>query len=257
MNETMPLSGKQVVFFDVNQTLVLQGLSFEGCFRQVWSQYAARWSAEEPDESEQLWQAYISRWHQRKKARATFKQLDELQQQCLQEAFLERRLPVGGAMTRDFMHEVLRLQVAAKTMPPRTHETLSLLAPRCTLAIISNSPRAEVLLLLERFRLQSFFPQERVYTATKPADKKPSPVLFKTALNALKLAPRQAVMVGNSWKHDVCGAVKVGMDAIWLHENGREHVRDDKKIAQQRLGKRKVYLLNRIDQMLELLPPFS
>ncbi|SDC10033.1 putative hydrolase of the HAD superfamily [Paenibacillus sp. UNCCL117] len=248
VNESKPLSGKQVIFFDVNQTLVLQGLSFEACFREVWSAYAARWDSAETGESDKLWEAYITRWHQRKKARSTFKQLDELQQQCLREAFLERRLPVSGSMARDFMQEVLHLQVSAKTMPPRTHDTLTLLMPRFTLAIISNSPRAEVLLLLERFGLQSFFPAERVYTALRPADKKPSPVLFKSALHALKLAPRHAVMVGNSWRHDVCGAVKVGMDAVWLHESG-DPVSESPKITRQKLGKRQVYLIKRIDQL--------
>ncbi|WP_159881572.1 HAD family hydrolase [Paenibacillus puerhi] len=250
MNEAKPLSGKQVIFFDVNQTLVLQGLSFEACFREVWGAYAARWEAA-AGESDKLWEAYITRWHQRKKARATFKQLDELQQQCLREAFLERRIPVSGAMVNSFLQEVLQLQISAKTMPPRTQETLSLLAPRYTLAIISNSPRVEVLLLLERFGLQTFFPPERIYTALKPADKKPAPVLFKSALHALRLTPRHAVMVGNSWRHDVCGAVKAGMDAIWLHESG-DPALESPKINRQRLGKRQVYLIKRIEQMLGL-----
>ncbi|WP_141333867.1 HAD family hydrolase [Paenibacillus sp. tmac-D7] len=253
VTEDKPLSGKQAVFFDVNQTLVVRGLSFEASFREVWSRYTARWSTDDTPDAGQLWQAYIGKWHHRKKARATFKQLDELQQQCLREAFEEQQIPFSSAMTRDFMKEVLQLQVSAKTMPPHTLETLAALAPRCKLAIISNSPRAEVMLLLQRFGLHPFFPQERIYTALKPADKKPAPLLFKTALQALQLPPRHAVMVGNSWKHDVCGAVKAGLDAVWLHEDS-DSAAEDKKISQHRLGKRKVYLIQRLDQMLDLFP---
>lgn len=251
MNETKPLNGKQAVFFDVNQTLVVQGLSFEESFREVWSRYTARWITGSTPDAGQLWQAYIGKWHHRKKARATFKQLDELQQQCLREAFEEQDIPLSSAMTREFMQEVLHLQVSAKIMPPHTRETLEVLAPRCKLAIISNSPRSEVNLLLERFGLKPFFPSESIFTALKPADKKPAPLLFKTAMQTLQLAPRHAVMVGNSWKHDICGAVKAGLDAVWLHESS-DSAAEGKKISQHRLGKRRVFMIQRLDQMLDL-----
>ncbi|MBU7320352.1 HAD family hydrolase [Paenibacillus oleatilyticus] len=254
MKEMVRLNGKRAIFFDVNQTLVQQGLSFEQCFAEVWNDYSARWAAEDRPKADSLWEQYITRWQQRKKGRTTFKQLDELQQQCLREAFEALRIPASSGVLRGFMQDIRRLQVAAKSMAPQAAKTLETLSRTYRLAIISNSPRSEVLMMLQRFGLESYFPEERVFTAQKPADKKPAPHLFKTALQTMQLAPRQALMVGNSWKHDVCGAVKAGLDAVWLHPGavGPSAESGDKKISQQRLGKRKVYLIKQLDQLHQL-----
>lgn len=251
MSETVRLQGKRIIFFDVNQTLVQQNLSFEECFRSVWEHFTGRWAQEEKPKADQVWSQYISKWQQRKKSRITFKQLDELQQQCLREAMEAMDVPVSSGMTRGFMQEIRRLQVEAKTMPPQTRVMLESLSRSFRLAIISNSPRSEVLLMLKRFDLGAFFPPEHVFTALKPADKKPAPYLFKRALKTMQLSPKQAVMVGNSWKHDVCGAVKAGLDAVWLNPSDSA-AGPSSKITQQRLGKRKVYLIKQLDQLSEL-----
>jgi FMN phosphatase YigB (HAD superfamily) len=46
---------------------------------------------------------------------------------------------------------------------------------------------------------------------------KPHPSIFLSALAQLDVAPKHAVMVGDSLRHDVEGALNVGMRAIWLH----------------------------------------
>lgn len=45
---------------------------------------------------------------------------------------------------------------------------------------------------------------------------KPSPDMFLSALERLKLRPEEAVHVGDSLKHDVEGASAVGMHTVWL-----------------------------------------
>jgi putative hydrolase of the HAD superfamily len=71
--------------------------------------------------------------------------------------------------------------------------------------------------------------------------------LFKSAIRTLALTPRQLLMVGNSWKHDVCGATKAGLDAVWVQSGTMT-----KKISLQKLGKRNVYCIQQMDQLLEL-----
>jgi putative hydrolase of the HAD superfamily len=46
---------------------------------------------------------------------------------------------------------------------------------------------------------------------------KPHPSIFLSALAQLDVAPKHAVMVGDSLRHDVEGALNVGMRAVWLH----------------------------------------
>ena len=49
---------------------------------------------------------------------------------------------------------------------------------------------------------------------------KPHPSIFRAALSLLSVAPEEAVMVGDSYAHDIEGARAVGMKAILLRRAG-------------------------------------
>lgn len=53
---------------------------------------------------------------------------------------------------------------------------------------------------------------------------KPHPSIFEAALRAVEVAPRDAVMVGDSLTHDVEGARRMGMRGILLARSGRGSV---------------------------------
>jgi HAD superfamily hydrolase (TIGR01662 family) len=82
------------------------------------------------------------------------------------------------------------------------------------IALISNSHRP-----LDEF--QSHFELRHfISTAVSSADHgymKPHPSIFLSALAGLDVAPRNAVMVGDSLRHDIEGALNIGMQAVWLH----------------------------------------
>lgn len=248
MNNAYRTQGKKAICFDVNQTLIHQGIHFEQAFRLVWEDYTSRWSKEDVPSIDLLWSKYQSYWQQHKKMKLARMQLEDVQQRCLQEALQELEVPVHQQFARDFFQLVRRNRLAAKSLAPGVEETLQTLSPRYKLAIISNSPRSDVIHLLERFDLKSYFPEERIFTAQHPGEKKPGMQLFKTAIRTLALNPKQMLMVGNSWRHDVCGATKAGLDAVWVQAGGTS-----KKISQQKLGKRNVFCIQQMDQLMELL----
>lgn len=80
--------------------------------------------------------------------------------------------------------------------------------------LISNSHRP-----LDEF--QSHFELRHfISAAVSSADHgymKPHPSIFLSALAQLDVAPKHALMVGDSLRHDVEGALNVGMRAVWLH----------------------------------------
>ena len=57
---------------------------------------------------------------------------------------------------------------------------------------------------------------------------KPSPTIFRAALDLLEVEPREAVMVGDSPADDVDGARALGMRAFLLDREGRFPDRDDR-----------------------------
>ena len=52
---------------------------------------------------------------------------------------------------------------------------------------------------------------------------KPHPSIFSAALQLVDVEPADAVMVGDSLKHDVEGAMRAGMSGVLLHRGHGDH----------------------------------
>lgn len=57
---------------------------------------------------------------------------------------------------------------------------------------------------------------------------KPDPKTFKTVLAALKISPKEALMVGDSLRSDIDGAQKVGMHTCYIKRKERSSVKGSK-----------------------------
>jgi HAD superfamily hydrolase (TIGR01662 family) len=82
------------------------------------------------------------------------------------------------------------------------------------IGLISNSHRC-----LASF--QSHFELQGLITATVSSSEhgfmKPHPSIFSAALQLVDVEPHDAIMVGDSLRHDVEGAMRAGMRAVLLH----------------------------------------
>jgi HAD superfamily hydrolase (TIGR02253 family) len=81
------------------------------------------------------------------------------------------------------------------------------------LAIVSDAPSINAWLRLVEMKLHDFF--DVVVTFDDTNAKKPSPLPFKKALEALKLEPKEVMMVGDWPERDIEGAKKLGMKACF------------------------------------------
>ncbi|MGC4086100.1 MAG: HAD family hydrolase [Vicinamibacterales bacterium] len=76
---------------------------------------------------------------------------------------------------------------------------------------------------------------------------KPHPSIFTAALERLDVLPGEAVMVGDSVKHDVEGALQAGMHAALLYRNAMPHPRASE------LSKRGVPILRSLQELPALV----
>jgi HAD superfamily hydrolase (TIGR01662 family) len=87
------------------------------------------------------------------------------------------------------------------------------------IGLISNSHRCMA-------SFQSHFELDGLIAAALSSSEhgflKPHPSIFSAVLQLLEVEPGDAVMVGDSLKHDVEGAMRVGMRGVLLHRGG-EH----------------------------------
>jgi FMN hydrolase / 5-amino-6-(5-phospho-D-ribitylamino)uracil phosphatase len=99
-------------------------------------------------------------------------------------------------------------------------EVIPALAARgLALGVISNSHRS-LEAFTEHFALDRYV---RTHVSAHPGRyMKPHPSIFAAALASAGVEAGEAVMVGDSLKHDVRGALGAGLRAVWLRRSGED-----------------------------------
>jgi len=88
------------------------------------------------------------------------------------------------------------------------------------LGLITNGPTDAQWRKIDKFRLSEVF--EVILVSGQLGIAKPDPRIFDVALEGLRVAPEEAVMVGNSLQHDHQGAINAGIRFIWANHTGNE-----------------------------------
>lgn len=107
----------------------------------------------------------------------------------------------------------------AAEFPPHHASLLADLAGRYRLAVVSNfdySPTAVG--ILEAAGVAHLF--DAVVVSDTVGWRKPAPAIFAEALRRLRVAPAQALFVGDRADIDVAGASAVGLRTAWLNPGG-------------------------------------
>jgi HAD superfamily hydrolase (TIGR01549 family) len=100
---------------------------------------------------------------------------------------------------------------------PEVPEVLPQLASSYRLALLTNG-----LGDLQRQKIAAFALEQWIPTAWISGEvgiRKPDPGIFWHALAQLECEPEDAVMVGDSLRHDIAGAAALGIRTIWLNRN--------------------------------------
>lgn len=95
---------------------------------------------------------------------------------------------------------------------PQTQEILAQLRPRFWLAVVSDAQSAYAVPELRRAGLAEYFAP--IVISGDYGFRKPDPRLFQAALVQLKIAPEEAIFIGNDRFRDILGAKQVGMKTI-------------------------------------------
>jgi putative hydrolase of the HAD superfamily len=96
--------------------------------------------------------------------------------------------------------------------------------------LISNGLRIKQWEKLVGLRIHHFF--LAVITSEECGCEKPSPEIFRAALEALNVKPDEAVMVGDKYDVDIVGAKALGMHTIWLRKGEPKNSNEINSFAQ-------------------------
>ena len=114
---------------------------------------------------------------------------------------------------------------AANAVPfDDANETLRAVSKRrLKLGVISNVSSHEVALaILDKVRLAKYF--DLVITSALTGIRKPDPGIFRYALYQLDVSPSEAIIVGDSERHDIQGGYGAGFRTVLI--NRKRHVED-------------------------------
>ena len=133
--------------------------------------------------------------------------------------------PVESLMSRAI--KIIVKNRATNSVPFKDAKpTLDMLAKQgVSMGIISNVSSHEVAVeILKHVRFDRYF--EHVITSAYTGIRKPDPGIFLYALRRFRVAPGQAIHVGDSEVHDVRGANPVGMISVLIKDSKERLVTD-------------------------------
>jgi len=117
------------------------------------------------------------------------------------------------------IYELYKKSIFLETIP-RAEEVLQTLYGKYKLAVVSNAMSEFPRFALTDSELMRFF--QTVILSRDIGTRKPDPRIFRYALEKLDVKPEEAIHVGDSIKHDVVGAKKAGIKAVWIKNEGEE-----------------------------------
>lgn len=88
------------------------------------------------------------------------------------------------------------------------------------LGLITNGPTDAQWRKINKFDLSEIF--EVILISGQLGIAKPDPRIFDVALEGLRVAPEEAIMVGNSLEHDHMGAMNAGVRFVWANHRGMD-----------------------------------
>lgn len=105
---------------------------------------------------------------------------------------------------------------------PGVQEVLDYLRPNYKLHIITNGFAQVQTKKLKNANILEYF--DVVVNSEMAGVKKPNPKIFKMALEMAKVAPEQALMIGDNLEADILGAKDLGFHTLHFNSNGeKEH----------------------------------
>ncbi|MCD8508752.1 MAG: HAD family hydrolase [Bacillus sp. (in: Bacteria)] len=85
---------------------------------------------------------------------------------------------------------------------------------------------------VEKIGASRWIPKENVLISEEVGVLKPDKAIFQLMEKSLRLSPDKLLFIGDSWQHDVVGAMNAGWDAVFLNTRGEQRKTGHKPVAE-------------------------
>jgi len=199
----------RAIVFDFGQTLVDSAEGFRTAEKEAQRKAATALGPMDEEAFLALYREIRSRFHVRS---------DFSRKRILDELFRHYGRKPDSALLERWETEYWEKVNAMTRIFPEAPAVLAALGARYRLALITN---AQGQTETGKHRLGNYPELMKSFETIVVAGEggipaKPDPLPFRLCLDRLKIAPDEAVYVGDDWRIDVCGSEAAGMHPVWL-----------------------------------------
>lgn len=134
-------------------------------------------------------------------------------------AFSQFDITLNDDALTEIEKQFLQKGLSCITQDPPLILLLKELRNHYKLGIVTNAlydPRQKV----SKMGLSNLFPDKTIFSAEELGLRKPDSEFYHAPLTYFEVNPEDTIFIGDSWIHDVAGAMDAGMDAIWINSRG-------------------------------------
>jgi HAD superfamily hydrolase (TIGR01549 family) len=209
------VAGAKAIFFDLGETLVTQNIEDNMVTRNALKEISPM--LPNRISPERLFELYREGYKINEAIRS--RHHVEIPIQVWMKQLLERA--IGDKPSNQLVNDAIKVIVNARAANAvafnDAHSTLENLSRRDPkLGIISNVSSHEVAMgILDNVKLTEYF--DEVVTSAHVGIRKPDPGIFRYALMQFKVRPEEAVIVGDSERHDIEGGYIAGLTTVLIN----------------------------------------
>jgi putative hydrolase of the HAD superfamily len=207
----------QAIVFDFGQTLVDSADGFRTAEKEVQRKAFAALGLTAWDDFLEIYREIRARFHGRS---------DFSRKRILEAVFRRHGREADSGLLDRWETEYWERVKAMTRVFPEAEALLTALRGRYRLALITNTQGQKQ---EGKHRLGDYPELERFFEVIIVSGEggipaKPDQAPFRLCLEKLRIAPHEAVYVGDDWRIDICGSEAVGMHPVWLqHRRAQRH----------------------------------
>jgi putative hydrolase of the HAD superfamily len=202
----------QVIAFDLSDTIIAWNDAFDEAFKEAVDEWMGRWSEEE--DKELVVKRVLHRYkveRRQKKGRIA----------CIKSALSLLPITADRKTVMHLSKRIEQLQPDHANWMDGAETAIREMSQRYRIALITNLDKTRALTIYHRLHMNRYVKETDLYTPPSPNRKKPGTAFYKNVTTKLGIPAQQCVMIGNSWKQDVAGALNAGWRAVWIRKKSR------------------------------------
>jgi HAD superfamily hydrolase (TIGR01509 family) len=208
----------KVILFDLDDTLIYFDDYWEESVKETFCQHVATMGLE----CNSLFEVY--------KEKDLFLEQKYLKQEIsiqqyrnyrIMESLNHFEISISYETANDFEEMYRTISKTKMKARPQVLRTLEALSEKYSLGIVTNGTADWQHDKIDALGIKHLFGDKAILISEQIGVEKPSPGIYRKALEYFRVPPQEVLFVGDSWQNDVLGPHQEGIHTIWLNRKDK------------------------------------